>query len=98
MQGRIFHSMTNKKGFLGIKCNYSPSVTIIGYKSPYATIRQNDWLEKKLVKVYSRYYYRVLISTSGRFWEEPKAIVSEKLDEITGGIPNDIQLKEFIGR
>lgn len=98
MQGRIFHSITSKRGFLGIICNGSPTVTVIGYKSPYATVRQNDWLEKKLVQIYSRYYYRVLLSTDGRFWEAPKTIFSEKADGIKGGIPNDIQLKEFIGR
>lgn len=98
MQGKVFQSVTNKNGFLGLKCKFRPAVALIGYKSPYASNRQNDWLEKKLVKVYSLYYYRVLLSTYGRFWEESKSTIIEKEEDYNGGASNDIQLKEFIGR
>ena len=98
MQGKVFHSLTSKHGFLGIKCNFNPSVTIIGYKSPFASVKQNEWLEKVLIKVYSIYYYRVLLATHGRFWENVKPVITEKAEDFIGGMTNDIQLKEFISR
>ena len=98
MQSKVFHSITNKKGVLGIKCKFKPIVAVVSYKSPFASIKQNNWLEKELVKVYSRYYYRVLLSTSGRFWEETKTPRIVVREETQGGMSNDISLKEFIGR
>ena len=98
MQGKVFQSVTNKNGLLGLRYNFRPAVALISYKSPYASVKQNDWLERKLIKVYSSYYYMVLLTTSGRFWEDSKSVFVEKEEENKGGTANDIQLKEFIGR
>ena len=98
MQGKVFQSVTNKNGLMGLRCNFRPEVALIGYKSPYASARQNDWLEKRLIKVYSIYYYKVLLSTYGRFWEESRSTIGLKHEEDNGGTSNDIQLQKFIGR
>lgn len=46
----------------------SPQKLILAWISPYASMRQNDWLEKRMKRLYIRYYKKVLYSNMGLFW------------------------------
>lgn len=82
MVGKVFHTVVSDKGHLGVQFNHSEALTVIGHRSPYASIKSNDWLERKLVKIYTAYYYKVLLETKGRFWKDndTKAIAYTKED------------------
>lgn len=67
MWGRNFHSISNAHGLMGIKNNNSKSILMVCYKSPYSSLRNNIWLEKKLLAVYTRYYHKVMWESSGQF-------------------------------
>lgn len=70
MLGEVFHTVVNDTGHLGVQYNHSNAIMTICYRSPYASLKSNDWLERKLVKLYTAYYFKVLLETKGRFWED----------------------------
>ena len=71
MDKKIFYIRRSNKGLGAILSSRHPRTVIVYAQSPYATRKQNRWLERKLLAVYKRYYYRVLIESSGEFWYEP---------------------------
>lgn len=70
MGSKMFHTEVTNTGRLGVKYNHSDALTIVGYMSPYASRRSDEWLERKLLNLYTAYYYRVLLETKGRFWSD----------------------------
>ena len=78
MENNIFEPVVNKHGVFGLQvknsCNCiikgdnEKHMTLLAWRSPHATERQNHWLEKKLHRIYSRYYGKVMFSNYGLFW------------------------------
>ena len=38
------------------------------WKSPHASLKRNQQLEKDLYRIYRRYYIQVMLESFGRFW------------------------------
>lgn len=70
MLGNVFHTSVSDLGRLGINYNHSEALTVVCFRSPYASIKSNNWLERKLLRLYTVYYYKVLFETKGRFWKD----------------------------
>jgi len=79
MARNIFEPIYNEKGMYGLQSKECCSgitkgtkpehkIVMLAWRSPHASADRNNWLEKKLRKVYSRYYFMVLVDTLGRFW------------------------------
>lgn len=78
MKNTIFEPTTNKFGLFGlqvrnecigtIKVDKERHMALLAWTSPYATERQNLWMQKKLQRIYSRYYEKVMFSNYGLFW------------------------------
>lgn len=41
---------------------------MIAWVSPYATVKQNEWLESRLRKTYLKYFKKVSHDNTGLFW------------------------------
>lgn len=67
MWGRNFHCIVNRHGIMGLRCNNSKSTMMLCYRSPYASERNNMWLEKKMLALYTRYYHKVMWESKGQF-------------------------------
>lgn len=85
MIGQAFHTVVNKNDMVGIRCNYKPAVTMICYRSPYATAKHNIWLERKLLRLYNIYYHKVLLESTGRFWHEKEPAITANYASFYGG-------------
>lgn len=70
MGSKMFHTEVSNTGRLGVKYIPSDALTVVGFMSPYASRKSDEWLERKLLRLYTTYYYRVLIETRGRFWND----------------------------
>lgn len=79
MARNIFESVYNNHGMYGLQSKECSSgifngtkpnhrVVLLAWRSPHASADRNNWLEKKLRKVYTRYYLMVIVDTLGRFW------------------------------
>ena len=78
MENNIFEPVINQHGVFGLqvksgcrgitKGDKGKHMTLLAWRSPYATERQNYWLEKNLHRIYSRYYGKVMFSNFGLFW------------------------------
>ena len=88
MVEKDFNSTKNKNGIIGIRNNYRVGTTLLCYGSPHASVKANNWLEKKLLKIYQLYYYKVLWETRGRFWEEKESGLKVKYTDCCGGGEN----------
>lgn len=80
MKNSIFESVQNNKGMVGIlnlkndsglqqNDATKPKCMAIAWKSPHASFRANQQLERELRKTYVRYYTRVMIESFGEFWD-----------------------------
>ena len=85
MLGKNFHSVTNRNGILGIRCNNKSATTMMCYKSPYASAQSNNWLEHKLIRLYTTYYYKVIWESTGRFWKENEPAITATYASFYGG-------------
>ena len=79
MRRNIFETIYNTKGMLGIQSKAcqtglmdgdkeSHQVVLLAWRSPHATAERNAWLERKLRKIYSKYYLMVMLDSFGLFW------------------------------
>lgn len=79
MARNIFEPIYNNKGLYGLQCKECSSgilngtkpehrIILLAWRSPHASTDRNNWLEKKLRKVYTRYYLLVLVDSLGKFW------------------------------
>jgi len=78
VNNNIFEPIVNQHGVFGlqvkdgckgvIKNDKEKYMTLLAWTSPYATERQNHWMQKKLQRIYSRYYVKVMFSNYGLFW------------------------------
>lgn len=86
MIGKIFNSIRNSNGLSAIRANDVKATVMIVYRSPYASLQDNIWLEQQLIRLYTKYYIRVNWSTTGRFWKntEPAIKVSYGDEEKEG--------------
>ena len=98
MIGKCFHSVTNRNGITGIRCNSRAATTILCYKSPYATIKQNEWLERNLIRLYTAYYYKVLWETTGQFWKNSEPAITVSYADFYGGETLGDSIKKSIER
>jgi len=79
MARNIFEPIYNSQGMYGLQCKECQTgimngtkkerkVVMLTWRSPHASADRNDWLERKLRKVYTKYYLMVLLDTLGLFW------------------------------
>ncbi len=75
----IFELTYDSSGNVGVQCKECRAgigrgtkpeykTVLIAWRSPYATAEHNDWLEKQLKKLYTRYYMKVIIENMGSFF------------------------------
>lgn len=67
MWGKNFNSFRNDHGFIGIRNNNSKSLCLLCYKSPYSSLKNNMWLERRLLAAYTGYYRKVMYESGGQF-------------------------------
>ena len=82
MEGKVFHSVVSDIGHMGVQCNHCDALTIISYRSHHASRKTNEWLERQMIKVYTKYYFKVLLETQGRFWEDKE---NQAITYVKGG-------------
>ena len=70
MSKDLFHAVVSDLGHLGVQYNHSKAMMGVIYRSPNASQKSNSWLERKLLRLYTAYYFKVILETSGRFWED----------------------------
>lgn len=79
MVNNIFEQIYNSNGLYGLQSKdcitglmkgTKPEhrIVMVVWRSPYANADRNNWLERRLRKIYTSYYLKVLIDTMGRFW------------------------------
>jgi hypothetical protein len=85
MTGKNFHSVVNRQGIVGIRCNHRQGTTILCYTSPYATAKRNDWLIRNLIRLYSAYYRKVRWESAGRFWKKKEPAIAVSYASFYGG-------------
>lgn len=85
MKDKVFHTVVSDIGHIGVQSNHNNALTVIGYRSPYGTRKSDEWLERKLLKVYTVYYFKVLLATKGRFWKDTG---NQAITYARGGIAN----------
>lgn len=69
MIGKIFHSVRNNNNLTAIRANDVKATVLVVYRSPHASMKDNIWLEQQLIRLYTKYYYKVNWDTIGRFWK-----------------------------
>ena len=93
---RVFETNSSEKGFFSISSKYcktgmkphryhgNSKIMIAAWKSSYASKVQNDWLEKRLYRIYKIYYWWVLLSNGGLFFYNKEEIqkVMERKEEV----------------
>lgn len=85
MVKQLFHSIVNKKGMVGIRCNNRSSLVGLYYQSPNASIKSNAWLERKILRIYTKYYLKVSLETTGQFWRENEPAINTTYANFYGG-------------
>lgn len=79
MSNNIFEPIYDTKGIYGLQSKQCKNGIVKGtkaerqvimmvWRSPHADIASNEWLEKKLRKIYTKYYLKVLVRSMGFFW------------------------------
>lgn len=79
MDNNVFETIYNKHGMYGLQAKgfdggiiggtkEKYNVVVIAWRSPHASAKRNLWLEKKLQRIYSRYYFMVMKDNFGMFW------------------------------
>lgn len=79
MQNNVFKSNQNSKGMTfiqsdlctdGIKTSNTdnPNLVAIVWRSPHASLKCNQQLEKDLYRIYMKYYFYVMLESFGQFW------------------------------
>lgn len=79
MDNNVFEPIYNKHGMYGLQAKGFDSgiiggtkvkynIVVLAWRSPHATAKHNLWLEKKLHRLYSRYYKKVMADNYGLFW------------------------------
>lgn len=89
MIGNTFHSIRNAKGITAIRANHYKATVALIFKSPYATVEDNVWLERKLLKLYNAYYLKVSMQAVGRFWDEKGQTITVDYGDGLGGMDYD---------
>jgi len=85
MEGKVFNTIISENGLIGVQSNHNNALTVIGYRSPYGTRKHDEWLERKLLRIYTIYYSKVLFATKGRFWKDTG---SQAITYAKGGTTN----------
>ena len=77
MPNNIFKSIQSARGLIAIQshlCTSGPKslnaekVAIV-WKSPHASLKRNQQLERDLYRIYMKYYTRVMLESFGQFWD-----------------------------
>lgn len=79
MRNNVFKTVQSSKGTMVIKSDdcengitYSEGtksdIVVILWKSPHASLKRNQQLERDLYRIYRKYYIRVMLESFGRFW------------------------------
>ncbi len=79
MPNSVFKTVQNSKGITAIQSQNcqnginqleskkSDYVALV-WRSPYASLKSNQQLEKDLYRIYMKYYIRVMVESFGQFW------------------------------
>ena len=82
MRNNVFKAIQSSKGLIAIQSHLSTNglkslntdktenaeLVAVIWKSPYASLRSNQQLERDLYRIYRKYYTRVMLESFGRFW------------------------------
>lgn len=79
MRNIVFEEFHSKMGFYGLQSKAAKNgivegnkegftILMIAWRSPYASEKQNAWLENQLQKAYNKYYIKVMLDNYGLFW------------------------------
>lgn len=82
MRNNVFKAIQGSRGIIAIqshlctnglkssntdKTENAESVALV-WKSPHASLKRNQQLERDLYRLYRKYYLRVMLESFGRFW------------------------------
>ena len=68
MMNSRFEAVYDNHGHVGVQEKEgNHKCYLVAHRSKHASYENNLWLEKQLIKAYSRYYIKVLVDTFGRF-------------------------------
>ncbi len=71
MYNTPFHYETERSGKKGICTNERPITSMVIFRvSPYASAKTNYRLERRMLRLYTAYYHKVMKESRGKFWEE----------------------------
>lgn len=65
------HCETYRNLKMRICTNERPATSMVACrKSPYASARTNQWLERRMLRLCTAYYNKVMKESGGKFWKE----------------------------
>lgn len=66
-----FHCEAERGRKTGICTNDRPVTSMVMCRvSPYASAKTDNWLERRMLRLYTIYYNKVMRESRGKFWEE----------------------------
>lgn len=80
MRNNIFKAIQGTRGLIAIQSNLctdgiktyksdeAETVAIV-WKSPHASLKRNQQLERDLYRIYRKYYTHVMLESFGQFWD-----------------------------
>lgn len=79
MRNSIFKTVQSSSGKTLIQSNFctngikqsstdTANFVAVVWKSPHASLKRNQQLEKDLYKIYMKYYFYVMLESLGQFW------------------------------
>lgn len=79
MPNNVFKTIQSSKGLItvqselctngiGYNDNIKSNFVAVAMKSPHASLKRNQQLERDLYRIYRKYYILVMLESFGRFW------------------------------
>lgn len=79
MPNNVFKTIQSNKGLIivqsdlcvngiGYNDNIKSNFVAVVLKSPHASLKRNQQLERDLYRIYRKYYILVMLESFGRFW------------------------------
>lgn len=79
MRNNIFKPVQSSKGIMAIQSEFCSNgirqsdatkadLVAVVWKSPHASLKRNQQLEKDLQRIYMKYYIYVMLESFGQFW------------------------------
>lgn len=79
MPNNVFKTIQSSKGLItvqselctngiGYNDNIKSNFVAVVLKSPHASLKRNQQLERDLYRLYRKYYFQVILESGGQFW------------------------------